>query len=190
MGNVSLLNPTSQEIPKSREATVLQQLYIFPTAVHHTTTKTHFEPTAKTSKPRHTTGMTMARDTSARSSISSASSHAPAPEFAGPATTPAPLTHQHSGSSAGGAGPRSPRPRRRVSSAADADSARELWARMLEVQERYGCYRSARMQAAVDSGQAADLMREFLLHPFPISSSRVFPASFFPLPTEASGTAC
>lgn len=44
--------------------------------------------------------------------------------------------------------------------------------RMLEVQERYGCYRSARMQAAVDSGQAADLMREFPPNVFfPISSS-------------------
>lgn len=126
----------------------------------------------------------MARDTSARSSISSASSHAPAPEFAGPATTPAPLTHQHSGSSAGEAYPGSPRPRRRVSSAPDADSARELWARMLEVQERYGCYRSARMQAAVDSGQAVDLMREFPSTSFPFPSSHPFTA--FPLSPDKS----
>ena len=35
--------------------------------------------------------------------------------------------------------------------------------RMLEVQQRYGCYRSARMQAAVDAGQAAELMRELPL---------------------------
>lgn len=111
----------------------------------------------------------MSRDTSARSSISSASSYAPGLDLAGLATAPAPLIHQHSGSSAGGAGPGHPGPRRRISSAPDADSARELWARMLEVQERYGCYRSARMQAAVDSGQAADLMREFLLYLFSCS---------------------
>ncbi|SPO05353.1 uncharacterized protein DNG_08040 [Cephalotrichum gorgonifer] len=51
-----------------------------------------------------------------------------------------------------------PARRRRISSALDADEANELWLRMVELQQRYGCYRSARMQAAVSAAHAADLM--------------------------------
>ena len=49
---------------------------------------------------------------------------------------------------------------RRISSALDTDEAGELWLRMVELQERYGCYRSARMQAAVSAESPSDLMRK------------------------------
>lgn len=48
---------------------------------------------------------------------------------------------------------------RRIVSALDTDDASELWLRMVELQERYGCYRSARMQAAVSAESPSDLMR-------------------------------
>jgi hypothetical protein len=47
---------------------------------------------------------------------------------------------------------------RRISSALGIDEASELWLRMVELQERYGCYRSARMQAAVSAASPSDLM--------------------------------
>lgn len=50
---------------------------------------------------------------------------------------------------------------RRISSALDIDEAGELWLRMVELQERYGCYRSARMQAAVSAESPADFMRKY-----------------------------
>lgn len=48
---------------------------------------------------------------------------------------------------------------RRISSALGIDEASELWLRMVELQERYGCYRSARMQAAVSAANPSDMMR-------------------------------
>ncbi|ETR99775.1 hypothetical protein M419DRAFT_132283 [Trichoderma reesei RUT C-30] len=36
-----------------------------------------------------------------------------------------------------------------------ADATRELWKTMLELQERYGCYTSARMDMAVGAGDMA-----------------------------------
>lgn len=135
----------------------------------------------------------MHRDSSARSSISSVSSDAAlGTAFAGPTTIPAPsrrgpLSPQHSGSS-GETHPESPQRHRRISSAPDPDSARDLWMRMLEVQQRYGCYHSARMQAAVDSGQAADLMRE--LSPFSHSPHSLPDVSLFPPWPKAGGTTC
>lgn len=50
---------------------------------------------------------------------------------------------------------------RRISSATDDESTRELWLRMVELQQRYGCYKSARMQAAASTGEVTDFMRMF-----------------------------
>lgn len=47
------------------------------------------------------------------------------------------------------------------------DETRELWRCMLELQLRYGCYNSTRIDMAVDAGEdGLDLMRTFppLLH--------------------------
>lgn len=45
-----------------------------------------------------------------------------------------------------------------------ADATRELWKTMLELQERYGCYTSARMDMAVGAGDMAlSLMRKLEL---------------------------
>jgi hypothetical protein len=47
------------------------------------------------------------------------------------------------------------------SSRAKVDDVRGLWECMLELQQRYGCYKSARMQAAVSVHEdGLDLMRE------------------------------
>jgi len=54
-------------------------------------------------------------------------------------------------------------PRRRISSASEAGDPRELWDCMLELQQRYGCYRSARMEAAISGHDGADMMRKFSL---------------------------
>lgn len=41
------------------------------------------------------------------------------------------------------------------------DATKELWKTMLELQERYGCYTSARMDLAVTAGDIAlSLMRK------------------------------
>lgn len=45
----------------------------------------------------------------------------------------------------------------------DGDPAR-LWQRMLALQQAYGCYKSARMSAALSSGDASLLLREFPRH--------------------------
>lgn len=43
-----------------------------------------------------------------------------------------------------------------------ADETRHLWRCMLELQQRYGCYNSTRLDVAVDAGEGAmDLMRVF-----------------------------
>ena len=42
-----------------------------------------------------------------------------------------------------------------------ADRTRELWRCMLELQSRYGCYHSARIDVAMEAGdEAVDYMRE------------------------------
>jgi hypothetical protein len=42
-----------------------------------------------------------------------------------------------------------------------ADRTRELWRCMLELQSRYGCYHSARIDVAMEAGdEAMDYMRE------------------------------
>lgn len=38
-----------------------------------------------------------------------------------------------------------------------------LWKRMLALQQIYGCYRSARMSAALESGDISSLLRKFFL---------------------------
>jgi hypothetical protein len=44
------------------------------------------------------------------------------------------------------------------------EETRELWRCMLDLQERYGCYNSTRIDLAVAAGeQAVNLMRMFLL---------------------------
>lgn len=44
-----------------------------------------------------------------------------------------------------------------------ADETRDLWRCMLELQLRYGCYNSTRIDMALDAGDdALDLMREYL----------------------------
>lgn len=50
------------------------------------------------------------------------------------------------------------RRQRRISSAFEADSTADLWLRMVELQQRYGCYHSARMHAVASAESAADLM--------------------------------
>ncbi|PKS13110.1 hypothetical protein jhhlp_000452 [Lomentospora prolificans] len=47
---------------------------------------------------------------------------------------------------------------KRISSATDDESTRDLWLRMVELQQRYGCYRSARMRAAASTEGAVDFM--------------------------------
>jgi hypothetical protein len=49
--------------------------------------------------------------------------------------------------------------RRRISSVSETSDVRDLWECMLELQQRYGCYRSARMEAAISVFDGADLMR-------------------------------
>lgn len=49
---------------------------------------------------------------------------------------------------------------RRIVSALETDEVKELWRCMVELQERYGCYRSARMQAVVSAPRPTELMRE------------------------------
>jgi hypothetical protein len=45
------------------------------------------------------------------------------------------------------------------------DETRELWRCMLELQLRYGCYNSTRIEMAVDAGECGvDLMRKFHLY--------------------------
>lgn len=46
----------------------------------------------------------------------------------------------------------------------DGDPAR-LWRRMLALQQHYGCYRSARMSAALESGDSSMLLREYPAQP-------------------------
>lgn len=46
-----------------------------------------------------------------------------------------------------------------------ADETRELWRCMLELQLRYGCYNSTRINMAVDAGECGvDLMRKSCFH--------------------------
>lgn len=47
---------------------------------------------------------------------------------------------------------------KRISSATDDESTRDLWLRMVELQQRFGCYTSARMRAAASSDGAVDFM--------------------------------
>jgi hypothetical protein len=50
-----------------------------------------------------------------------------------------------------------------------ADETQGLWICMLEVQQRYGCYTSARMDTALNTGDyGLDLMRRFSLLQRPI----------------------
>lgn len=70
----------------------------------------------------------------------------------------------------------------------DGDPGR-LWKRMLALQQIYGCYNSARMSAALSSGDASLLLREYtLLH---LSSpARVIGITLFvilPIVSKASG---
>ena len=57
-----------------------------------------------------------------------------------------------------------PGPRRstRHASPESDDDTRELWGVMLDLQQRYHCYNSTRMQIAADSDAAGEMMRKSL----------------------------
>jgi hypothetical protein len=104
------------------------------------------------------------RNISQTSPLSSAFTTCPTtsgPDAIEPANDPAPLDPIETGISdhVPQPGQRAAARQRRVTSPFSPADSRELWWRMVELQQQYGCYRSARMQAAVCSEKAARLMR-------------------------------